>query len=157
MGTLCYLQTKQSLMRIVIQRDSYQSIRFDALLSTHSRGCFRIRRKTRTKFSRNHFEIIANFMLRFQLSFVVRLRSIIMLALCLIAFRILLRERGLSYWMSNGKRTSLALKFVFVVVQLRSSMSSCGCFQCVCVAYVCMCLNVCGGVCAGWFWEGFDS
>lgn len=133
-------------MRIVIQRIQLfdGSIRFDALLSTHSRGCFRIRRKTRTKFSRNHFEIIANFMLRFQLSFVVRLRSIIMLALCLIAFRILLRERGLSYWMSNGNKTSLALKFVFVV-QFNSAVPCprvgvCG----VCVWRVFVCVNECG-------------
>lgn len=71
-----------------------------------------------------------------------------MLALCLIAFRILLRERGLSYWMSNGKETSLALKFVFVVVQLRSSMSSCGCFQCVCVWRMFVCVLMCVVGCA---------
>lgn len=79
-----------------------------------------------------------------------------MLALCLIAFRILLRERGLSYWMSNGNRNFTCSEVrLCSLVQLRSSMSSCGC---VCV-YLFVCMNrgvlvVCGGVCAGWFWEG---
>lgn len=72
----------------------------------------------------------------------MRLRSRIMLALYLIAFRILLRERGLSYWMSNGwKILRLGWSSSFQVPVLV-------CVGCVCVgAYVCVC------ECAGWFWE----
>lgn len=144
MRALCYIQTKQSLTWIVIKRCDR------LLLSTHFRGyeCSPGTLMLELSIKRELIliEITLKLLQILYNGFVFRLCCLglkFMLYLDLIAFRILLRERGLLYWTSNDNNFDCAEVYVSnLQIQTRVRFEVCVC--------VCLVVSLCGWlVCAG--------